>query len=84
MEICCGRALGARQSSKTKTGSTALGRLAADPGRASGPLGPAPAGTFLTGSQKGAYRAPGPASKPWGMRGVPAAVGSGSVWPPDP
>ena len=35
------------------------------------------------GSLKGAYRAREPAAKPWGMPGVPAAVGSGFVWPPD-
>ena len=36
------------------------------------------------GSLKGAWRATGPAAKPWGMPGVHEADGSGSVWPLDP
>ena len=40
-------------------------------------------GHLSLGSLKGAGQAPGPATKPWGMPGVPAFDGSGSVWPPD-
>ena len=58
MEICCGRALGARRSSTTKTGPRALGGRAADPWRASGPSGPAPAGTSLTGIPKRSLPSP--------------------------